>query len=35
VNNAGINILEPFLDMKIESFKEVMKINLESSLILS
>ena len=29
VNNAGIAILEPFFDTKLENFQKSMKINVE------
>jgi L-xylulose reductase len=35
VNNAGIAILEPFLETKIENYEKVMKINVRSVLLIS
>ena len=35
VNNAGINILEPFLETKFSSYKKVMAINTDAVFLLS
>ena len=35
VNNAGVSILEPFLDVSVEAFDEVMAVNVRGALIVS
>ena len=35
VNNAGVSILEPFLDVSIAAFDEVMAVNVRGALIVS
>ncbi|MCE2490685.1 MAG: SDR family oxidoreductase [Anaerolineae bacterium] len=35
VNNAGISILEPFLDVSIEAFDEVFAVNVRGALVVS
>lgn len=35
VNCAGINILEPFLDMQVESYQAVMDVNLRAMMVMS